>query len=652
MQVTIKDIVDFYNEYPEYIGQLEVEGRYGYKTIEYADVTAFDSSVICLKTENKKVYCSPDHKFMSDTGWKNAKDFCINDIIYTIDGEQKIVSISLEKEKIDLYDLQVEDVKEFYANGFVSHNSTILDALTFALFNKPFRKINKPQLLNSINKKDLLVEIEFLIGKNFYKVKRGIKPNIFEIYKNDTLLNQSADNKDYQDILEKQILKVNYKTFCQVVILGSASFVPFMQLPLAQRREIIEDLLDLQVFSNMNLLLKDKINKNIIETLNANNEKNTLIAQCNIISNHIQSLKESSDKLLQEKKERISHTNTLIQSTIDEINEYKNKLNLLNEQISNQHNISLELNKIIQYQTKLNEAIKKINKEIKFYHDNNNCPTCNQEIDSSFKCETIDTKEKKLEETLNGLKLLDEKYEVVNKKIKEYNNIQLQINDINIMISSLNVKISSWNDYIDELNKEIINIKSNNESNSSVNDLKKIQKDIKNATKKYNELIEEKEIYNAMSILLKDGGIKSKIIKQFIPIINKLINKYLSNMNFFVNFELNEQFEETIKSRYRDEFSYSSFSEGEKTRINIAILFAWRAISKMRNSINTNLLIMDEIFDGSLDGDGIDEFVKILESLTTDTNIFIISHKTDQMQDKFENTIKFNKINNSSRVTK
>lgn len=650
MILTVQQIKEFYDQHPECIGKLKANTRFGYKTIQYADITAYDSEVRTISTENNIISCSPDHLLHDGNKWIKVKDILVGQKLLTKNGIEVVKSHILENETEDLYDLQIQEVKEFYANNFVSHNSTILDALTFALFNKPFRKINKPQLLNSINKKDLLVEIDFMAGKNNYVIRRGIKPNTFEIYKNGSLLNQSSDNRDYQDILEKQILKVNYKTFCQVVILGSASFIPFMQLPVAQRREIIEDLLDLQVFSTMNVLLKEKINKNIVDTINVDANRNSLSSQIKIINTHIQTLKDSSNKLLQEKKERIQSTNEQIENTFVEIDANKTKIKELNDKIKENDKISQEINKVTQYQIKLADTVKKINKELKFYHDNNNCPTCSQEINQEFKCETVNIKEKKLEETSNGLKLLNEKYKDLNEKLKIYNAIQVEINDLNMLNTSLNVKISSLNDYVNELNREIINIQKNSDNNTSISDLKKIEKDLKQANKTYNELIEEKEIYNTMSILLKDGGIKSKIIKQYIPIINKLINRYLSNMNFFVNFELNEQFEETIKSRHRDEFSYSSFSEGEKTRINIAILFAWRAISKMRNSINTNLLIMDEIFDGSLDGDGIDEFIKILESLTDNTNIFIISHKTDQMQDKFENIIKFNKINNFSRI--
>lgn len=528
--------------------------------------------------------------------------------------------------------------------------STLLDALTFALFNKPFRKINKPQLINSINKKDMLVEVEFDINKIPYSIRRGMKPNIFEIYKNGVLLNQSADNRDHQEILEKQILKSVFKTFCQVVILGSASFVPFMQLPANQRREIIEDLLDLQVFSTMNILLKDRINVNYTNIINSEANKNSLNTQIKLIKNHIEVLKESSNKILNEKMDRIKHTNKLVTESLEQTTALKKKISDLKENLTDSEKLTKELNKIIQYEGKLNDKIKKLNNEITFYHSNDNCPTCRQNIENTFKCEIVSDRTLKLDETTKGLELLKEKYENVNKKLKDMSEIQIVINDLNLQLSALNTKISSWNEYISELNQEIENHKKSDVSTTSANDLKNIEKQLKQAEKEYAQLIDDREVLSTMQVLLKDGGIKSKIIKQYVPVMNKLINKYLQAMGFYVNFELNEQFEETIKSRYRDEFSYASFSEGEKMRINIAILFAWRSISKLRNSINTNLLIMDEIFDGSLDTDGIDEFVKILETLTQDTNTFIISHKTDQMLDKFDNVMKFNKVQNFSRL--
>ena len=527
--------------------------------------------------------------------------------------------------------------------------STLLDALSFALFGKPFRKINKPQLLNTITQKQLVVEVEFGIGSNEFKIIRGIKPNIFEVYQNGKLMNQSAEMKDYQEILEKQIIKVNHKSFSQVVILGSATFQPFMQLSAYQRREVIEDLLDLQIFTTMNSLLKDKvlINSERIQTFSA--EKKLLEEKIALMKEHLTELQNNNEKLIDEKKARIVETNEQIQTLNDEYWVYENKRKGLEESLLDEEAVSKKMNKLSQLKHQIEANLGILNKEVGFFHKYDNCPTCKQQIDEKFKSEAIDTKESEIKKIQDGLEKLGAEYEKVNTRLSELMEIHSDINSSKLEISRVKTKISSMIEYRETLEEEIKNIgkKTAQEEDNKVPELEKNLKDIE---KNYYEHLEDRNILSVASNLLKDGGIKAKIIKQYIPVINKLINKYLSSMEFMCQFELDEEFNETIKSRYRDVFSYSSFSEGEKMRINLAILFTWRAIAKLRNSINTNILIMDEVFDSSLDSNGTEEFLKILNNLTSDTNTFIISHKTDQLYDKFSKVIKFEKHKNFSRV--
>ena len=527
--------------------------------------------------------------------------------------------------------------------------STLLDALSFALFNKPFRKINKPLLLNSITKKDLVVEIEFTIGSNNYKIVRGIKPNVFEVYQNGNLLNQSADSKDYQDILEKQILKINFKSFCQVVVLGSASFVPFMSLPAGQRREIIEDLLDLQIFTSMNVILKQRITTNAEDLIKHEANKTIVEEKMKLVKKHLIEIQNNNEKIISEKNERREQTNTQVNVLDDEYWKLDNKRKDLEEKMVDEKELASSMKKLTALKHKFEAHLSSQKEQIKFFTDHDNCPTCKQEIDETFKCDMVQNNQERVKELENNLEVVAKNYVETNNKINEIMNIQTEINNTKMDIHKISTKISSLIEYRTQLENEINTIqKTVREDNSD--QLNKLVDELKEAEYVLSELHDLKQTYQAVSVLLKDGGIKAKIIKQYIPIINKLINKYLSSMDFFVQFELNEEFNETIKSRFRDEFSYASFSEGEKMRINLAILFTWRAVAKLRNSISTNILIMDEVMDSSLDSNGTEEFMKVLTQLAIDTNTFIISHKTDQFYDKFTSVIKFEKHKNFSKV--
>jgi DNA repair exonuclease SbcCD ATPase subunit len=527
--------------------------------------------------------------------------------------------------------------------------STILDALSYVLFGKAFRKINKPQLLNSITQKGLVVEVEFSIGLNNYKIIRGMKPGIFEVYQNDKLMNQSAEMKDYQEILEKQILKVNHKSFCQVVILGSATYQPFMQLTAYQRREIIEDLLDLQIFTVMNTLLKNKQNANSEQIITITADKKLVEEKIKLIKEHLVELQNNNEQLIEEKKQRIKETNEQIETLKKSFENLENIKKELEIEIKDEQSISKKINQLSSLKHQIEAKLAIINKDVAFFKKHDNCPTCKQAIDENFKTETLEIKSKEVEEINEGLSKLSEQYEKANENLNAIMEIHTKINDQKMEIHKVKTKISSLIDYKEQLEKDINNI---NKTNKDIDDSKipELENHLKDIEVKYNDLVEDKNTLSYAGYLLKDGGIKAKIIRQYIPIINKLINKYLSAMEFMCQFELDEQFNETIKSRYRDEFSYSSFSEGEKMRINLAILFTWRTVAKLRNSINTNLLIMDEVFDSSLDANGTEEFLKILNSLTSDTNTFIISHKGDQLFDKFDKVVKFEKYKNFSRM--
>lgn len=527
--------------------------------------------------------------------------------------------------------------------------STILDALTFGLFNKPFRRINKPQLVNSITGKHLLVEVEFSIGADNYKIIRGIKPAVFELWCNDRMVNQDSAARDYQDVLEKQILKINYKSFCQVVVLGSASFVPFMQLPALQRREIIEDLLDLEIFTTMNLLLKDKIAQNNDDLQKAQNDKKIAEAQIEMLKSHLDSVQSNNEKQIEEKKGQIDSANALIDDAKREIESIIETGRDLKARLFGYELVREKLTKLDTLKVQLQSKISQTEKTITFFHDHDNCPTCKQGIDHTFKDQTLKTKTGQIDELRSGLAKLEDERQKIIEMLEESNRISSKLQDLNLQLSQLNVKVSNWNENINNWKKEIAFIQGEKEQ-VNVNKIAELEETIKTLDASLHDLHDRKAVLAAAASILKDGGIKARIIKQYIPIINKLINKYLSAMDFFVNFELNEQFDEKIKSRFRDEFSYASFSEGEKMRINLAILFTWRAISKLRSSVNTNLLIMDEVFDSSLDANGTEEFMKILQSLTVDTNTFIISHKTENITDKFEKIIVFEKHKNFSKV--
>jgi len=529
--------------------------------------------------------------------------------------------------------------------------STMLDALCFALFGKPFRKINKPQLMNSVNQKDMLVETEFTVGKSRYRVLRGMKPHVFEIYKDNVLINQTASVRDYQNYLEQNILKLNFNSFTQIVILGSSSFVPFMQLPTGARREIIEDLLDIKIFTAMNILLKEKLQQNKNNLKDIKYKIDLEQEKLEVHQKYIDEMQSKNKERIDSLKAEIEKSESAISRLEVDITNNNSSVKELQESVNDEESVQKKLNEILKIESKFEEKLKKLKKEIKFYQDNDHCPTCDQDIDDEIKSKKVNQNESKILEVDEAFEKLQIELDRENQRLLDIMEINKQIQEFLEKVSDSNNQISSLNKYIKQLrtniDTEVDDVSDLKDENKKVNDIKK---QIKGYEKKRENEIHEKELLDVAAELLKDKGIKTQIVRQYVPVMNKLVNKYLAAMEFFVSFELNENFEETIKSRHRDSFSYASFSEGEKMRIDLSLLLTWRAIAKMKNSTNTNLLILDEVFDASLDSNGCDEFLKLLNELGKETNVFVISHKGDILQDKFRSVIKFEKHKNFSRI--
>ena len=530
-----------------------------------------------------------------------------------------------------------------------SGKSTILDALCFGLFGKPFRNINKPQLVNSVNNAGLVVEVEFTVGSRNYKVVRGIKPNVFEIYNNDKPLNQEANVRDYQKILEQQILKLNYQSFTQVVILGSSTFVPFMQLKARHRREVVEEILDIQIFSLMNMLLKIKLKDLQEELVSIDNRFELTTEKISLQENYIDDLKKNKDKLIKTKRESIKNNAEAIQSRTSEREELENTNTTFLEQIKDQNEVEQRETKLKDLRATLAEKHKSHSSMLDFFDNNADCPTCQQHIDEVFKKEMTSQQKQEVDKYQTGMDKMKSELSSTKERLKEIKEIADKIRDNQLSIAQLNTSIVELEKFNTKLETEIQSFNGGGVSKSDTDKLKDLKGEYKKIDGERQSAKEERNYVEAAKIMLQDTGIKTKIIKQYLPIMNKLINKYLTSMEFYVNFTLNENFEETIKSRYRDEFTYASFSEGEKMRIDLALLFTWRAIAKMKNSANTNLLMLDEIFDSSLDNTGTDEFLKILNTLAGE-NVFVISHKQAGLVDKFRSTIKFEKVKNFSHV--
>ena len=536
------------------------------------------------------------------------------------------------------------------SNG--SGKSTLLDALCFSLFNRPFRTIKKEQLVNTINNADCEIQVEFETNGKQYRVIRGIKPNLFEIYCNGVLINQDASNVDYQNTLEQNILKCNYRAFCQVVILGSSSYEPFMHLRARYRREVVEEILDIRVFSHMDLLLRHKqaeLSKNIVDV---RHRYDLMSEKYQLQKDHFEQIQNRDNTDIEDRKAQLKEN--------EKSNyEYNQKLQLLNEKIiSTKAEIwggdkftrkSAELSKL---EAKIETNLTNHKRTLEFFRNNDTCNTCTQPIDKVFKQNKISSEENKISELEAGLVSLSTEISKTDDKIKEYKAVEKRLNDLDISVAKINTSISEINRHSNRLDTEIARLENTDDNSNQIQkELEQIKEDLKLVNVEKNKVVEEKKLIDIAREILNDTGVKSNVIKKYVPIINNLINKYLTSLDFFVNFNLDSEFNETIKSRFRDTFNYESFSEGEKLRIDLALLFTWRAIAKMKNSTNTNLLILDEIFDSSLDGQGTDDFFKIIKSLQNE-NTFIISHKGDILFDKFTNIIKFQKVHNFTEIAK
>ena len=528
--------------------------------------------------------------------------------------------------------------------------STMLDALCFSLFNRAFRDIKKEQLVNTINQNDCEIEVEFETSNKQYKVVRGIKPNKFEVYCNDVLLNQDANNIDYQNALEQNILKCNYRAFCQVVILGSTSYEPFMHLRARYRREVVEEILDIRVFSHMDLLLRQKQGELSKAVVDVRHRYDLMTEKYELQKKHFEEIQNRDNTDIEDRREQLKENE---QSNY----EYNQKLQLLNEKIIStkaeiwgSEKVFKKEKELDKLETKIEHKLEKEKRDVEFFEKNDNCPTCTQPIDLRFKQTEIYEGKKKISELEEGLQQLSAEMGKTQEQIKQYKAVEKKLNDLDIQVAKINTSISEINRHSNRLDTEIAKLENtDNNSNAIQKELEQIKEDLKLVNVEKNKAVEEKKYIDIAREILNDTGVKANIIRKYVPIINNLINQYLQSMDFFVNFQLDQEFNETIKSRFRDTFNYNSFSEGEKLRIDLALLFTWRTIAKMKNSTNTNLLILDEIFDSSLDGQGTEDFFKILKTLTNE-NTFIISHKGDILFDKFTSIIKFEKYKNFTRI--
>jgi len=530
--------------------------------------------------------------------------------------------------------------------------STLLDALSFALFGKAHRSISKPQLVNSINNKHCVVEVEFATGAHEFKVVRTIKPNTFEIYQNGNMINQSSAARDYQKFLEQNILKLNHKSFHQIVVLGSSSFIPFMQLPGGHRRDVIEDLLDINIFSKMNTILKERSARIKEELKDVNYNLDLMKEKITLQRKYIRDITQMNDEQINSKKDTIASFQTEITEMQSLNNDYSTTIESLQDgledKLKSAHNKKQSL---MQYQAQFQQQMKTVVKEAKFYETNDKCPTCTQDIDESIKSEKLESSKTRAKELQEGMTKVGEQHTTIETTITNLNEIAEDVRSNTSKITSNNRDISRLQEQISTLNKEIAGLTSREGDLGQANsELESHSTARESLSEKKLSMLDERSYNEAAGEMLKDGGIKTKVVKEYLPVMNKLINNYLQVLDFFVAFDLDENFTETIRSRHRDTFNYASFSEGEKQRIDLALLFTWRQIARMKNSTSTNLLVLDETFDSSLDHDGVDNLMKILGTLEDDSNVFVISHKGDLLDGKFRSKIEFTKEHNFSKI--
>lgn len=618
-----------------------------HKTIPY--------DVYEIKTDDYELKCADDHILFDE----NENQIFVKDLIenqskiLTETGTKTVTQNINLKYKENMYDITVNSKNHrFYSNGILSHNSSVFEALCFVLFGIPYRNMNKPNLVNSINGKDCLVEIEFEINGKQYLIKRGIKPTIFDIYVDGVLVDQDSKSKDYQKYLEQNILQMNYKSFTQLVMLGSSDFIPFMQLTAQERREVIEELLDIRVFSRMNLVLKEKIGSHRENIRQHDKELVVIKNKIDLQKSHIDKLNQYNQDIINKNIEEVKGVNANIADLEVQYSDLLVKFTNLENSIKDKTSVYEKYSHSIKTKTTAISKINGLQKEIVFYQNNSNCPTCNQNIEEGWKHECTSERQKKIDILNRAIEDLEKIVDKSQTRLSEITKIEIEMSDVKSKINDISYRIQSAKEYISKIEKLNTNLKDNSGASQADKDLlTAFETEYTKYSDEKDKMIEELDHFDVCSALLKDTGIKTKIIKQYLPLMNKYINKYLNSMDFFVNFNLDENFKEVIKSRYRDEFQYESFSEGEKFRIDMALLLTWREISRQRNSTSTNLLIMDEVFDSSLDVSGTEEFLRLLVNLSKKVHIFVISHKPDSISHKFDSHLKAEKKNNFSSLT-
>jgi len=653
--VSIGELYEFIKENPNYSASFEVEGRHGFKQILDCFVSSIDDDCVEVSLEDgNSVISSFDHIWMmKDKGWISAKCLRVGDCLETKSGYSKIVSLDVLPEKRDLFDLTVAEQPEFYANGIVSHNSSgVIDSIFFALYGKSFRKLKKEQLVNSINRKNCVVELVFSIGSTKYKIVRGIKPNVFEIYVNNKLHKQPASLKDYQDWLENTVLKMNETTMKQIVFLGSSTYVSFMRLSAKERRNVVEEILDIQVFSLMNEVVKEKLSK-LKETYHDTQKK------IDIINSEIRLLESHKEKMNAERVDRIEDYRAKIDkalAVLADLNEAAKKdteqIDSLSASIVKKEQTEKEANELKFLKKRIDANVKKLKSSLSFFETTDVCPTCEQAICDEVKSNKVDELKNKLSNVVLGSEQAERALEEFESKLAEMNAIHEKICSIEKRIIETNSRIASGKQYIETLEKEMNDLVNKDKDDSSLTEIddeissKRAEKI--EAENELSEIADMSQYHKTLMVMLKDDGIKKQIINNYLPTINSLIRKYLEILEFPCEFTFDDEFNETMKSRYRDVFSYENFSEGQKLRIDLATLFTWRELAKLRNSASCNLLVLDEIGSSSLDAEGTEAFLKIISAVSAENNnVFIISHdsyvnETDSTSRFLKYTIKNN----------
>jgi len=531
-----------------------------------------------------------------------------------------------------------------------SGKSTLLDALCWALFNKPFRIIKKEQMINTINQQDCEVEIEFDVGTKQYRVKRGVKPNLFEIYCNGQLIDQNASNIDYQKYLERNIMKLNYRSFIQVVILGSSLYEPFMKMKSRYRKEAVEEILDIKVFSHMDWMLRDQQGQLSKEILDVRHKCDLIETKYETELKHFNALSDLNTNDIDVKKEQIEKNNKANQTYALKVEELNKEIDSIKDELENKKETDDKLKQLLKMETKIEHNLQSHKKNLEFFEENDNCPTCTQKLEPEFRGEKIAYEKGKITVLSDGVKKLTEEVTKMEEKVNHFGAISKKLSDLYVDIAKVNTSLTELNSYSNKIHEEILQLENKQtDSKKIATDLQQLKEELETIKVERDKITEQKKYVDVLREILSEKGAKTQIIRKFLPIMNTLINQYLQSMDLYVSFHLDEEFNETVKSRHRDTFVYNSFSEGEKLRIDLALLFTWRTIAKMKNSVNTNLLILDEIFDSSLDAQGTDDFFKIINKLNNE-NIFIISHKGDIMFDKFTNILKFEKYKNFTRL--